>query len=132
MNENLYCVVQHSAAGYGNDPLFARGLETRKVTSKEVEKVRAAGGVALGYEAANLVAEMEMFPPGYSGFVPRASGTFTGLEVDGLRVYRPGAAGEILAALSAEWQGTLQELRAAAMTLSAPAAAEKQAGPGVS
>jgi hypothetical protein len=108
-----YCLVQHSAAGYGGDTSFARGLETRSVGPADAARVSAAGGVVLpSWELAETLAEREMYPAGYDGLVPAAGGRFAALTVDGLAVYLPSADVEPFAALAATWTGTPAELGA--------------------
>jgi len=86
----MYTVVQHSAMGYKGDTQFARGVESQSVTEREAVRVREAGGVVFPtYSAAEDFAESEMYPPGYMGLIPMASGAFARLKVDGLRVYVP-------------------------------------------
>lgn len=108
---SFHCIVQHSAAGYGGDGTFRRGLETRAVDAATAVKVRAAGGVALeNWAFADCLAEIEMYPPGDDGLVPLAQGGFAALTVDGLAVYTPTPAGQMFAALADTWTGSPDDL----------------------
>lgn len=86
-----YTLVQHSAAGYKRDPGFARGLESRTVsTPAQLERVERAGGMLFDdYSAAEDKAMELMYPTDYPGITPAAPGTFSTLQVDGLRIYVP-------------------------------------------
>jgi len=86
----FYTIVQHSAYGYGAEPQFQHGLETRQVNTKaEHAKVRKAGGVIMEYIEAEDFVESESYPPSNSGLVPAARGSFARAKVDGLRIYVP-------------------------------------------
>lgn len=86
-----YAIVQHSAAGYRNDPRFERGLETRSVDAKVKLIVESAGGVVFDtLHDADEACFKWMYPDGSEGLVPQARGTWEkGLKVDGLKVYVP-------------------------------------------
>lgn len=91
MTATMYAPVQHSGYGYGNDPDFAHGLETRTVsTAAQQDAVRRAGGVLFdSYVASERYCDEEMYPPGVEGLIPRAPGTFSDTKIDTLRVYVP-------------------------------------------
>lgn len=87
-----FTVVQHSAYGYQNDPVFKQGLESRRVSSKEAQRsVESAGGVLFdSHQEAEDFAMKEMYnDPDYPGIIPDARGTFADQGVDGLAIYRP-------------------------------------------
>lgn len=86
-----HTIVQHSAYGYGGDPTFARGLETRQLDTKaEIAKVEKAGGLVFDdYCEAEDFAMDAMYPPEATGFTPMAKGTFATVKIDGLAVYVP-------------------------------------------
>lgn len=87
-----YTLVQHSAYGYGSDPQFRRGVETRQLKTKaDLDRVKKLGGVVLdNYTAADTRADEEMYPPGCDTFLtPVAEGTFSDFKIDGLAVYIP-------------------------------------------
>lgn len=87
-----YTLVQHSAYGYKQDVQFKQGVESRALTSEEqVNRVKKVGGIVLtGYSEAEARAQAEMYPPDVETFLtPKAQGTFSHVEVDGLAVYIP-------------------------------------------
>ena len=96
---NKYTVVQHSGFGYGSDPQFQHGLESRSVLTKaERERVTKAGGLLFDtYTEAEDFAADAMYgtfkdDPGNTrtfDLTPRAKGTFSDKKVDGLRIYIP-------------------------------------------
>lgn len=87
-----YTVVQHSGAGYKNDPDFRQGLEERAVDDLRVaEDIMKEGGVLLpNYAAASRYCLRESYPEGYKGMTPKAPGKFSSTyNVDGLKLYLP-------------------------------------------
>jgi hypothetical protein len=87
----VWTVVQHSGYGYNHDPDFQQGLETRHVeTRPEQDRIAKAGGLMFdSYTDAEDFADAAMYPPGYQGLMPRAAGTFSNLQIDGLAIYIP-------------------------------------------
>lgn len=90
MKDARYTAVQHSAYGYGGDPTFMSGLESRCLdTQAEVKRVAGAGGMLFPtYEEAEAYCEREMYE-GNNGLLPHAPGTFSDKKVDDLRIYVP-------------------------------------------
>lgn len=86
-----WTIVQHSGYGYGADPLFARGLESRVVTTvAEARRVEAAGGELFdSYNAAEDFVERASYPDGYGGLIPQAQGAFSEVLFDDLAIYIP-------------------------------------------
>lgn len=86
-----YTVVQHSGYGYGSDPQFRKGLESRAVTASQKRTVERAGGVVFPtYAAAEDYADAQMYPPtSGGGLIPNAPGEFALFIIDGLAIYRP-------------------------------------------
>jgi hypothetical protein len=87
-----WTVVQHSAMAAKGDATFARGLESRQVTTAaDRTRVERAGGLLFdNYGAAEDFCDDAMYPnPGYKGLVPQAAGTFSNLTVDGAKIYIP-------------------------------------------
>jgi len=87
----LFTLVQHSGFGFAGNPQFQHAVEEACLSStREVERVRRAGGVILGdYFEASQRAELENYPPWVKGFIPHAAGTFAKVKIGGLRVYLP-------------------------------------------
>jgi hypothetical protein len=90
----LYTLVQHSAAGYKDDPRFAKAVEEAMVDSQRTEDaIRKRGGLLLSnYGTAHDRAEAENYPPEVTGLIPQAKGVFADYEVGGLKLYIPAAA----------------------------------------
>lgn len=91
---SFYTAVQHSGYGYGGDPTFQLGLESRHIsTAKERDLVLHQGGVLFGsYAAAERYCMEEMYrnePEGAFSLVPHAPGEFSTKQIDGLAIYRP-------------------------------------------
>ena len=87
-----YTLVQHSAAGYKNDPRFSRGLQPAAIhDSEERERVLTAGGLLFStYVAADRFGHACMYHPNCKSFlIPDAQGKFHLESVDGLRIYIP-------------------------------------------
>ncbi len=83
-------IVQHSAAGYNNDPRFTRGLEMRTVTAKQAEKISKAGGLLFDeYNDASKFEHEAMYPDGVQDMIPQARGMFSRFKIDGLKIYLP-------------------------------------------
>lgn len=90
-----YTLVQHSAYGYKQDRTFARGVESRALSTKEaLQRVQKAGGLVLtSYTEAEDRAFAEMYPPEAHTFLtPVARGTFSNSVIDGLAIYVPAKA----------------------------------------
>jgi hypothetical protein len=88
--ERPHVLVQHSGYGYGNDPTFVNGLETRTVTPSQAKKLEPHGvTIYPGYVPAAKAEMALMYPEGYEGMVPVAnrSGHFLNTKIDGLRVF---------------------------------------------
>lgn len=84
----MYTLVQHSAWVAKRDPAFEKGLESRKITTAQAEKVVRAGGEVFGdYMEAEDFAEREQYPPGHEGFLPAAPGSFSRTVVEGAPLY---------------------------------------------
>jgi len=92
---DTYTIVVHSGYGYGGDPTFARGLETRAVPRRMVDAVREAGGVLTSSAFAGAIGDAEMYPPGTMGLVPAASGCFAAVAIDSLNLYIPTVVGQL-------------------------------------
>lgn len=86
-----WTVVQHSGFGYNGDPTFARGLESRRVTTKaESTRVERVGGLLFdSYGKAEDFCDTAAYPEGYVGLTPCARASFADATVDGLRIYVP-------------------------------------------
>lgn len=89
--EGKYVLVRHSGFGYGADPQFQYGLESRYVTNATLlERVVASGALVYNtYTDAENAAMALMYPDGYKGLTPIAdrAGNFAQLKVDGLQVF---------------------------------------------
>jgi len=91
MAESKYTVVQHSGVTTGHTE-FAKGLEPKGLAPNQLDKVAKAGGLIFNsYTEADDYAEAQMYPPGYNGMTPRAPGTFSDVEIGGLKIYLPKA-----------------------------------------
>lgn len=85
-----WTLVQHSGFGYSKKPAFQMAVEIREIEGRSVERVTKAGGVVFdSYDDAIVSEDMENYPPGVVGLAPRARGTFSNREVDGLAIYKP-------------------------------------------
>ena len=91
MKDYGYTLVQHNAWGYGGNPQFMRGLQEALIEGKvNYNKVVKAGGMILpDYVTADKMAEELMYPEGYEGIIPNASGGFSKLKIDDLHIYVP-------------------------------------------
>lgn len=85
-----WTVVQHSATAQGHAE-FEAGLETALVVTKAARRaVLDSGGLLFeDWGDAEEFLHREQYPPGTTGLVPAAPGTFAEATVGGLRVYRP-------------------------------------------
>lgn len=85
-----YTIVQHSGYGYAGDHTFRNATETRKVSDAQAKKVLEVGGrVFPDYVSAEDACENYNYPVGVEGLVPRVTGTFAPLNIDGLSIYIP-------------------------------------------
>jgi hypothetical protein len=87
-----WTVVQHSGFGYGSDPTFSRGLETREISkAAERDLVLQHKGVLFGSDmAAEQYCEVEMYRQVPEVLIPEAPGQFClFFKIDGLRIYVP-------------------------------------------
>lgn len=86
-----WTVVQHSGYGYAGKPDFEHAVEAKGVSSKaEERRVEKAGGALFGsYEEATKFEETANYPPDVRGLVPHCKGTFSELDIDGLKIYVP-------------------------------------------
>lgn len=84
-------IVQHSGFGYGANPQFEAGVETRILhTKKEENLVTKVGGLLFdSYAKAEDFCEEAMYGSGNDGLIPEVKGTFSDKEIDGLRIYIP-------------------------------------------
>lgn len=96
--EGKYVLVRHSGFGYGGDPQFRYGLESRQVTDKTLERAVAAGATVYdSYMEAENAAMRLMYPDGYNGLTPIAdrAGEFSLFKVDGLQLFVQHAAASV-------------------------------------
>lgn len=85
-----WTLVQHSGFGFGYKLQFRLAVEERIVEGPDIERVRKAGGVLFEtYEEAMGAEELENYPPGVEGLIPRVRGTFHRNKVKGLAIYLP-------------------------------------------
>lgn len=87
-----WTLVQHSGYGYAGKPGFKQGLEERRVDGARAQAtVVKEGGVLLDtYGEAHDLAFKLMYPgDDVTGMYPRFRGTFSHMEVDGLKVAVP-------------------------------------------
>lgn len=86
-----WTIVQHSGWGYRHKPEFEHGVEPRAAATIVLQrKVTKAGGVLFDdYNEAEEFTDQANHPEGHESMHPRASGTFSTVQVDGLAVYLP-------------------------------------------
>ena len=86
-----WTIVQHSGYGYGSNPQFRSGLETRRITTKrQLNQIIGIGGLVFDeYTKAEAETMRLMYPVGYTGLIPIARGSFVSLQIDGLHLYVP-------------------------------------------
>lgn len=88
-----WTIVQHSGAGYGGKEGFAHAVEERTIDNKRDENmVLKAGGLI--FEDYMEAVEFEekangITDPDHVGIYPKAKGTFSDKEIDGLKIYIP-------------------------------------------
>lgn len=84
-----YTLVQHSLFTFGGHSEFRHTVETKSVTPEQAPQVLKAGGTLFeSFKEALRVSETENYPSN-AGTAPRCQGTFSGMKIDGLRVYVP-------------------------------------------
>lgn len=88
---NKYTLVQHSGFAWGDNPEFARAVETRSINDKEEAIVRGAGGVVFDdYTSADAGEYAANYPDDGMGLMPLAKGSFhTLIAIDGLALFIP-------------------------------------------
>jgi hypothetical protein len=85
-----WTIVQHSGYGYNLDPVFARAVETRSVSTKaEENRVLKVGGIL--FDSYTEASDFEDDVNGVSGDRPflKVEGTFSDKDIDGLKIYIP-------------------------------------------
>jgi hypothetical protein len=88
---NKWTVVQHSGYGYKGNPQFEHAVEVRQLHNLgELRLVERVGGMVLdSYMDAEAFAERANYRPSNKGIIPNAMGTFSKLQIDGLKIYIP-------------------------------------------
>lgn len=88
----LYTLVQHSGVTTDHAE-FARAVELRSITTQQIDKVKAAGGLVFeDYSAASEAEESENYPPEVKGLIPQVRGGFSiETKIGGSPVYVPAA-----------------------------------------
>ncbi len=88
-----WTVVQHSGAGYGGKEGFSQALEVRTVETlaDQTKVVRAGGKLFDSWQEAETYCEEQNYGTGESIYC-NVPGTFSDVEIDGLKVYIPATA----------------------------------------
>ena len=90
VTDATYTLVQHSLFALGGYPEFRHTVETHSVTPEQARDVQKVGGVLFpSFKEALAATEIENYPSNDAGTAPRCQGTFSGMKLDGLRVYIP-------------------------------------------
>lgn len=85
----LYTLVQHSGVTTGHAE-FAQAVELRSITTQQVDKVKAAGGLVFDdYGSADEAEYATNYPPEVTGMIPHARGGFSQTKISGSPVYIP-------------------------------------------
>jgi len=77
MKKQHYYLGRHSAFEVSEDPWFSRALEVRSCTERMAERIREAGGLSFdNWNEANEREEIENYPPGVTGIIPKCVGSW--------------------------------------------------------
>lgn len=90
MSRRTYTLVRHTGYSVGDNPAFQNAVEERSIDARLVSKVIEMNGrVFDNYADARDEAERYNYPPGATGLVAKAVGSFRRLDAIGEEVFIP-------------------------------------------